>query len=839
MSAGRGDGTNTHKPARGPAWSDRLWGLAVVVGVGTTTAFGGALLARAQAALTSPVPAVASPASSAASAPDPKLLASLDTAAGRDAFIKQNCLTCHSARAKTAGLVLEGRTTSIPGDNAELWEKVVRRVAAGEMPPPYAHRPDAISAHAFVASLVRDLDLAAKQRPYAGPSVIRRLNRTEYANAVRDLLDVDFPFARELPVDGLADGFDNIGDALSISPVLLESYLKVGRKVSELAVGVADPSAVTEEFAATKGQAQWIGEGAPFGTRGGIVVRKYFPRQGDYELRAFVQIGSYDPTLARPFRFKIHVEPGLHTFVATFPDEYADHEGPVPTLTGQGGPGVGGPLDVQGSAWSPTVEFLLDGRQVNSFDIGGASPPVASYNAEGGPPTMVRAEVTGPYNTGPVVQSASRQKIFICRPRNTSEETPCADRILTTIARRAFRRDVTGEDLRPILDTYRRVRGSRDFDGAIAASIRDILVSPDFLFRLEFDPQNAAASQVHKVNDFELASRLSFFLWSSIPDDELLEAARRGRLSNRAELDKQVRRMLADQRADALVDNFAAQWLGLQNIAEAKPDPIAYPQFDAGLRDAYQQETRLFMRSILRENHSVLDVVNGDYTYLNERLADLYGIPGVKGPVFRRVQLADDSPRRGVLGEGGILMATSHTDHTSPVLRGKWVLDNLLNAPPPPPPPGVPPLDTSPANGRVLTTREQVERHRASPVCASCHSRMDPYGFALENFDVLGRWRTKDAGGAIDATGQLPNGQKFTGPSGLRETLAAHPDQFVGATVSRMMTYALGRRLDAQDQPTVRDITRKTAPGGYRFNDIVLAIVDSTPFQSKQARGSE
>jgi hypothetical protein len=826
------------------AWRELVRGAALVTGVGVAVAMTGAIFARAEPE--KPVAPAVKPAAAAApvaGAPDATLLASLATPAGRDGFIKTYCVTCHSARLKTAGLVLEGRSTGDAGANADLWEKVVKRVAAGEMPPPRARRPDAMAAHAFAASLVADLDAAAVKQPFAGPNVIRRLNRTEYGNAVRDLLAVDFPFATELPADGLAAGFDNIGDALSMSPVLLESYLKVGRKVSELAVGVADPTPVTDQYPATKSQAAWIGEGAPFGSRGGVVVKKYFPREGDYELRAFLNDETLTPLEGvRLFRTKVHVEPGLHSFVATFPNDYADHEGPVPALAGPGGPGLGGPLDVKGSAWKPTIMFLLDGKKIGEFGIAGASAAEASFGTAGGPPTVVRAEISGPYNAGPVVRSASRDKVFVCRPKAASEEARCAEKILTTITRRAYRRDVDGEDMKPILATYTRMRGSRDFDGAVAAAIRDVLVSPDFLFRLEFDPQQARngpakAGQVHKVSDFELASRLSFFLWSSIPDDELLNAARRRQLSSKSGLERQVRRMLADRKADALVDNFAAQWLGLREIADAKPDPTAYPEFDAGLRDAYETETRLFLKAIMRENRSLLDVVDGNYTYVNERLAGIYDIPGVKGPGFRRVQLAENSPRRGVLGQGGILMATSHTDHTSPVLRGKWVLDNLLNAPPPPPPPGVPPLDTSPANGKVLTTREQVERHRASPVCSSCHSRMDPYGFALENFDVLGRWRTKDAGGSIDATSQLPDGRKFTGPSGLRETLLSHSDEFVGATVARMMTYALGRPLEARDTPTVRRIVATTKPGGYRFADVVLGIVQSTPFQSKQTSG--
>ncbi|HEX3700745.1 MAG TPA: DUF1592 domain-containing protein [Phenylobacterium sp.] len=801
--------------------------------IGAATALLGAFLAHAQPQPPA-APAAATPAASAAA--DPKLmLASLATAPGRDQFIKTYCLACHNARLKTAGLVLEGQTTAEPGGNPDLWEKIARRVNQGEMPPKLAPRhPDADAAHAFAASLIAELDVTAQKHPYAGPTVIRRLNRTEYGNAVRDLLAVDFPFATELPADGLAAGFDNIGDALSMSPVLLESYLKVGRKVSELAVGEADPTPVTDQFPADKGQSQWI-EGAPFGSRGGIVVRKYFPREGDYELRAFLNDDTLTPLEGiRLFRIKAHVTPGMHTFVATFPNEHAEHEGPVPALAGPGGPGLGGPLDVKGSAWRPTIMFLLDGKKLKDFGIGGASAAEASFGTPGGPPTVVRAEISGPYDAGPVVQSASREKIFICRPKTAAEEPRCAERIFTALARRAYRRQVTSEDIKPILAAFQKARANRDFDGAVAAGIRDLLVAPDFLFRLEFDPRDAKAGQMHRVGDYEMASRLSFFLWSSIPDDQLLDAARRGQLHNRAGLERQVRRMLADRKADALVDNFAAQWLGLRDIADAKPDPQAYPDFDPGLRDSYEEETRLFLRAIMRENRSILDVVDGHYTYVNERLARLYGIPGVKGPGFRRVQLADNSPRGGVLGQGGILMATSHTDHTSPVLRGKWILDNLLNQPPPPPPAGVPPLNVAPVNGHKLTTREEVERHRASPVCSSCHSRMDPYGFALENFDVLGRWRSKDDGGPIDAAGQMPNGDKFTGPSGLRKVLMEHSEVFVGASVSRMMTYALGRPLASRDQPTVRQIVRDTKPGGYRFDDIVLGVVDSTPFQMKQ-----
>jgi len=809
-------------------------GLALTIGA--ATALAGAIFARAE-----PQPTAPPPPTKAAVQPqsDGKLvLAALATAPGRDQFIKTYCVVCHSARLHTAGLVLEGKTTADPGADPSLWEYVARRVGQGEMPPARApRRPDTEAAQAFAASLVGDLDAFAATHPYVGPNVIRRLNRTEYGNAVRDLLDVDFPFTTELPADGQAEGFDNIGDALSMSPVLLESYLKVGRKLSELAVGDADPSPITDEFAATGDQSQWM-EGAPFGTRGGIVVRKYFPREGDYELRVFLNDQTLTPIEGvRLFRAKLQVTPGMHTFVATFPNDHAEREGPVPELAGPGGPGLGGPLDVKGSAWRPTILFFMDGKKLKDFEIGGASAAEAAFPNHVGPPVVARAEITGPYEAGPVVETASRRKIFACHPKTPGEEPRCAERILRTLARRAYRREVTDDDLKPLLATYRQARASRDFDGAVAVSIRDILVAPDFLFRLEFDPKTINAGGMHRVNDYELASRLSFFLWSSIPDEELLDAAKHHQLDSRKGLERQVKRMLADRRADALVDDFAAQWLGLRDIADANPDPMAYPDFDQGLRASFEEETRLFLRAIMRENRPILDVIDGRFTYLNERLAKLYGIPGVTGPGFRRVQLAENSVRGGVLGQGGVLMATSHTDHTSPVLRGKWVLTNLLDQPPPAPPAGVPPLNTMPVNGHKLTTRQEVERHRASPVCSSCHSRMDPYGFALENFDVLGRWRTKDDGGPIDAVGQMPNGEKFDGPSGLRKALLNHADVFVGASVSKMMTYAIGRPLEARDEPTVRKIVRETKPNGYRFDDIVMGVVTSTPFQMKQTSG--
>jgi hypothetical protein len=749
------------------------------------------------------------------------------------AVVNQYCVTCHSATVKAGGLVLQGIDPS-PAANPAIWEKVIRKIRSGEMPPPGRPRPDADTFNAVTTSLVSTLDAAAERTPYAGRPVIRRLNRTEYSNAVRDLLAFDMPLSAELPDDGIAAGFDNIGDALSISPALLDRYLKLARKIADLAIGIGTTSAVTDQFFATKTQVAWHGDDMPFGTRGGISVRYYFPRDGEYALRVFLAgAPNLTPTEGvRFFQTRTMIKAGAHAFVATFPDDFAEREGPAVNL-GAGGMPLGGPVDPEGTAIRPPLDVLLDGRRVQRFEIAG---PSANEGAQtpAGPPQLEYVEISGPYNTTGVGLTASRQRIFLCQPKRTSEETACASRIISTLVRRAFRRDVSSEDLQPYLLAYRQTRLKSGFDESLAAALRRLLVAPDFLFRLESDTKGARPGSVYSLKPFELASRLSFFLWSSIPDDELLNVASTGKLHDPAVLNRQVRRMLADPRARSLVENFAAQWLGLRGLTDTKPDADVYPEFDEGLRDAFQTEARLFIQSVVRENRSALDLIGADYTFLNERLAKLYGIPGVTGPGFRRVSLAGHPERGGLLGQGAILMMTSHTNKTSPVLRGNWILTNLLNSPPPPPPPGVPPLEQSAVSGKPLTTRQMVERHRASPACSSCHARMDPYGFALENFDVIGRWRTSDAGGPIDPSTQLLNGVSLDGPSALKAAILSRADDFAGGTVAQLMTFALGRRLDARDQPAIRKILRDTAPGRYKFSDLILGIVNSVPFRMRQ-----
>ena len=757
----------------------------------------------------------------------------------RGAFLSQYCLTCHSGESPAGGLALAEVDSGTPEGSPDVWERVIRKLAAREMPPPGAPHPGEAESEAFRQGLIKDLDAAAGREPYAGRTVIRRLNRTEYANAIRDILALEVSVADRLPPDGQAAGFDNIADALAMSPLLLEGYLKAGRQVSQIAVGISDPSPVIETYSATGAQGQWQGQGMPYGTRGGVRVNHHFPYDGEYELRAFLERQNLTPTEGvRFFRTRVRVTAGPHVVIITFPDEFAAREGPVSNVTGPGGRALGGPLDLLGTAIRPTIDFRVDGQRVKVFEIAGMTSGESAFDGLPGPPTLGRIEIAGPYDPVRASDTPSRERLFVCLPESPEEEPSCASAILSAVARRAFRRDITAHDLQPLLSTYSAARREQDFEESIAAALRDVLLAPDFLFRLEFDAPGSAGSSPQPVSDFELASRLSFFLWSSVPDDELLDAASKDELRDPGVLVRHARRMLADVRASTLVDNFAEQWLGLRKLAKVKPHFLAYPQFDAGLRTAFREETRLFLLSLIRENRSVLDLLGADYTYLNERLARNYGIPGVVGPGFRRVRLSGEARRGGLLGQGSILMLTSHNNRTSPVLRGTWILDNLLNSPPPPPPANVPPFAASAEKGRVLTAREQLDRHRADPACNSCHVRIDPLGFALENFDVIGRWRPKQRGKPIDPSATLASGETIEGIEGLKEFLLGQPKRFVHATTERLLTYALGRELDARDQPTVRSIVRQTEADGYRFVDLVLGVLNSTPFQMRQPAGS-
>lgn len=754
----------------------------------------------------------------------------------RDALVQRYCLGCHTNTTKSGGFILEGLKGTESSAHPDVWERVIKKIRLQEMPPAGLPRPNEATANTFVSNLVAELDQANRKHPYAGKPVIRRLNRTEYSNTVRDLLNLDIPLEAELPQDQIAAGFDNVADALSMSPLLLERYLKVARRVSELATGTGDASPVVEIFPARKSQAAWQGTDMPFGTRGGTKVTYFFPRDGDYDLRAFLAKESLTPIEGvRFFQTRLtHLKAGNHTITVAFPNEFAEREGPVQDVSGPGGAALGGPLDVLGTAVRPTLEFRVDGKRVKLHEIGGMTAGEAAFDGLPGPPTLGRIEIAGPYNVTGSGSTPSRNKIFTCRPTAGNDEAACAKKILNPLVRLAFRRDITEKDLQPFLKTFAAARQKKNFEESIGESIRDILLTPDFLFRLEFDSAKGAPGSAQPVNDFELASRISFFLWSSIPDEQLLSVASSGKLRDNNVLEKEVKRMLADRRSAALMDNFIAQWLGLRSLEETLPDRELFPEFNVALQSAFRNETQLFVNSLIRENRSVLDLLRANYTYLDERLAEHYGIPGVKGPGFRRVSLENNPQRGGLLSQGSILLLTSHSTRTSPVLRGKWILDNLLNSPPAPPPADVPPLEENPREGKKLTARQQVEKHRANPACASCHNRIDPLGFSLENYDVIGRWREKDEGGPIDASGKLISGAQFSGPQGLKQILLAQSDEFVCATINRFMTYALGRELDGRDQPAVREVMRQTEANGYRFHDVILAIVKSTPFEMRQ-----
>ena len=733
------------------------------------------------------------------------------------ALINDYCISCHSQKAKVAGVVLEGLDFSSVGTNADIWERVLRKVRTGQMPPAKAPQPEAAETAGFVTWLEGSLDQAAKLNPNPGRPAVHRLNRAEYSNAIRDLLAVDVQPGQWLPVDDSGYGFDNIGEVLTLSPTLLEKYMSAARRVSRLAVGDPKIKPVEERFAPRRtSRNERVSDDLPFFSRGGLSVNYYFPLDGEYLLR--IKPNGSDPE--KYFEVRQPVKAGLRTIGATFARESAKADPVIPTGRGPAPPAAG-------PARKVPLDLRLDGARVKRFEV--------SENM--GIEVLI---VSGPLNATGRGETPSRSKIFICQPAATasaSEQTACAKKILSALARRAFRRPVTEADVIPLLAFYEQKRQQADFDSGIQSALEAMLVSPDFLLRVERDPKTAAPGAVYRLNDFELASRLSFFLWSSIPDDELLNLAEQGRLKLPTVLQQQIRRLLEDSRSQAFVANFAGQWLHLRNLETSRPDPDVFPAFDDTLRQDFATESELFFGSVLRENRGVPELLDADYTFLNQRLAEHYGIRGVYGSQFRRVALNAEqrTTRGGLLGQGSILTVTSYPNRTSVVQRGKWILENLLGSPPPPPPADVPDLKPKSHDGRLLTMREQLDMHRANPICASCHVRMDPIGFALENYDGIGKWRTKDAGSTIDASGKLPNGKTFNGPAELKKILLAdHRDEFITTVTEKLMTYALGRGLEASDAPAVREIMRDAAKDNYRLPAMISAIIRSKPFQMRK-----
>ncbi len=768
------------------------------------------------------------------------------------AVLSQYCFTCHNDKRKAGGLVLQTKDLNKVGPDVETWEKVVRKLRMGAMPPPGQPRPDNQTTDAFVSALEGQLDHEASLHPNPGRTqALHRLNRAEYKNAVRDLLGLDVDTATLLPPDDAdTQGLDNNASLLSVSPALLERYLIVARRVSRLALGLPPSSPVIDTLKAPKLSSQEDqGAGLPFGTRGGAAFHYNFPADGEYliKLRLRRQLYDYVDGLQEPEQVDVRIDGvpiksfrvggeshGLQAAESFAGEIYGGAEWETWAINADEGLQVR--LPVKAGPRVVAVSFIRNFTK--SEDALTRAVGVSGHLASDETPTQALDSVviTGPYD--PAVGRAdtpSLRKIMLCRPNGAVQEEPCARRILSSLAVQAYRRPLSDKDMQTLMGFYREGRRDGDFTTGLQVGISRILSSPSFLFRLEQDPAGAAPGGTYRIGDLELASRLSFFLWSSIPDQTLATLARQGRLHQPAVLDRQVQRMMADARSKALVDNFVGQWLLLRNIRDAEPDQHVFSSFDEELRSALEQETTLFVNDQLHRNRSVVELLSARYTFLNERLARHYGIPDVVGTRMRRVDLPPDSPRGGLLGQGSLLMVTSYPNRTSPVLRGKWVLDSLLGTPPPEPPPNVPALKDTGAGGKPASVRVRLEEHRKNPVCAACHATMDPLGFALETFDATGKWRTSDAGTPIDSSGVLPNGTKFQGPTGLRDALLARKEQFVQAMTQKLLAYALGRQVEAYDMPSVRKIVHDAQADDYRWQSIIGGIVKSEPFLMRAA----
>jgi hypothetical protein len=735
------------------------------------------------------------------------------------------CTDCHNDQLKTGGVTLEHVSSSNVASQAALLERVLHKLRAGEMPPPGNDGPDAAQRASLVHWLETQLDAASAAHPNPGAPAIHRLNKAEYSNAIRDLLALDVDNPAGLPADDSGYGFDNIGDVLTVSPLHMEKYVSSARRISRLAVGTLKASPAMEKFPAKIPQNDSLDE-MPINERGEILLRRYFPFDAEYSIVIRVR-GNPAPGLPAP-KLDVRLDGKRVKLIDAEIDTAEANQGTrsievrMPLPAGEHSIGAG---------------FLSESARLETGGGGGRGgapppppPPVNGVSVE-------YISVGGPYHPSGPGNTESRKRIFICRPKEGGPEDVCARQILASLARRAYRRPVTAADTDPLMKLFAAGRADGgNFDSGIEMGLSGILVSPEFLFRIEKAPATlsnvAAKGSTYHLADLDLASRLSFFIWSSIPDEELLGLAEKNKLHDPAVLAAQVRRMLADAKSKALAENFAGQWLRLRNVADWKPDPDKFKEVDETLRNTFERETELFFENIVAEDRSVLEFIDADYTFLNERLAKYYGIQGVKGSYFRQVALKNPE-RGGILTQASVLMVTSYPTRTSPVLRGKWILESILNAPPPPPPPNVPALDETTSTS-AKSLRETFEKHRANVACASCHSRLDPLGFSLENFDAGGKYRSKEGDEAIDASGNLPDGTVINGVAGLKKILLARKDEFVEGLADRLLTYALGRGLEYYDQPVVRDIRRQAEKNDYRFSSLVLAIVNSVPFEMRR-----
>jgi hypothetical protein len=720
-------------------------------------------------------------------------------AAGPDkAFLTQYCIGCHNERVKAGSLLLDKLDLANVGDGADTWEKVVRKLKAGMMPPSGAPRPDRAVIDRFASQLETQLDLAVAAKPNPGATALHRLNRAEYANAVRDLIALDVDPAALLTPDDSSDGFDNIADALKVSPALLERYVSSAAKVARIAVGDPSIGGTAATYRSGGGSQREHVDGLPLGTHGGILMKHHFPLDGEYTFKVKASTGlPYDHRI-QPIAVTVDGAQLADGKVGFY--DAADFR-----LTMPAGPHSVGIAFVEKDHTGANEIF-----QTLPNNIGIAS-----------------VVITGPLKpTGPG-DTPSRRKIFTCRPATSAEELPCARQIVTTLATRAYRRPATDADVEKLLGFYQRGRNEGgNFEFGIEMALARVLVGTDFVFRFEKEPAGLPAGAIYRISDLELASRLSFFLWSSIPDDELLKVAVEGKLHEPGVLEQQTRRMLADRRSQAIVQNFAGQWLALREVKNA-PAQVA-----GNLRTSFRRETEMLFESIIREDRSLLTLLNADYTFVDDKLARHYGIPNVYGSQFRRVSIKDDN-RRGLLGQGSILLTTSVADRTSPVARGKWILENILGVPAPVPPPDVPPLDEEKAKSKASSLRQMMEEHRANPTCAACHKIMDPIGFSLENFDLNGKWRAAEGKTPINAASEMVDGTKLDGPASLREALLARSDAFLTTATEKLLTYALGRGVKYYDMPTVRSIVHEAGKNDDRFSSFVVGIVKSDPFQKR------
>ena len=740
-------------------------------------------------------------------------------------FVNRYCLGCHNEKAKMGGLALETI-------GSESWEKVVRKLRGRTMPPAGLPRPDEPTYAAVISSIESSLDRAAAAKPNPGRTdTFRRLNRNEYHNAVRDLLDIDVDVSSLLPGDESGHGFDNVtvGD---LSPALLERYLSAARKISRLAIGIPprSPGGDTITLPPDLTQEEHFDE-LPLGTRGGLALRYTFPVDAayDFQLRLARDRNEHVEGLTEPHHVELMLDgERVGWFEVKPPARGEDHHA------------VDKDLHIRVAVKAgPHVVAAAFPKQTSALFETERQPYQAHFNMDRHPrvqPAVYSISINGPYEVKGPGDTPSRRRVFVCRPANQSEEDDCAKRVVASLARRAYRRPVSDADMQSPLKFYKDARSKGGFEDGIEMALSAVLVSPEFLFRVEQDPAGATPGAAYRISGLELATRLSFFLWSSIPDEELLDAAVTGKLKSPAVLEQQVRRMLADSRSEALTSNFAGQWLYLRKLASMTPDMRAFPDFDDNLRQAFRRETEMFFESILREDRSVLDLLRANYTFVNERLARHYGIPNVYGSRFRRITFDQNSERGGLLRQGSVLTVTSYATRTSPTIRGKWILDNLLGLPPPRPPATVPPLRERSGPAKPLSMRERLAEHRDNPACSGCHTLMDPIGFSLENYDAVGRWRVHEDGTPIDPSGSLPDGSKFEGASGLQQALLGRPELFVTTVSEKLLTYALGRGVEPYDAPAIRGVVREAQAKDFRFSSVILGIVNSAPFQMRRSQ---